>query len=361
MQCSFEERQSSLPTQKNGIPVRFIVSPDPPGSQNNVRNASNSSTAPEAFTEQYPAQRHFTPSVNLLHLELFQHFKNENFDLVSMSGASRRNIEKYALCSPFLMPQVLALSAKHLSISSPDRSQALQDEATKLQTEALEMFRSSVGEIDEGNIIPVFLYSGILGLHFFSDTFSKPSESLDVFLDRFVQSIKLMQGILAILKGRWDFLANSDIKEMLKQDQKRVEDDTALIEIDENVAQFEQLCSRFAASDINPAQSRVCIAAVRYLLSLLKSESGVPSSDGVWSPRLVTSWPVVVSAEFTELMIQRQPEALIVLAYYSTLMHRCKDFWIMGNGGRLLLDAVGTYLGIEWDPWLAWPRSVVYH
>jgi hypothetical protein len=67
----------------------------------------------------------------------------------------------------------------HLSTSEPERAQSFRDESAKLQTEALRIFNDSVKEIDAENVVPSFIYSGLLGLHYFCDTFATRSESLD--------------------------------------------------------------------------------------------------------------------------------------------------------------------------------------
>jgi hypothetical protein len=118
-------------------------------------------------------------------------------------------IVKYAFSFPFLMCELLSLSALHLSTSCPERAQYLRDESAKLQTEAICMFNDFVKYICTENVIPAFIYSGVLGLHHVCDTFSAPSQSLDSILDRLVQSIELLRGIREILFGWWDFLLDS--------------------------------------------------------------------------------------------------------------------------------------------------------
>jgi len=247
------------------------------------------------------------------------------------------------------MTLTLAFSAKHLSLICPERSQLLEKEASKLQSESLKIFNDSMKEITSENIIPTFLFSGLLGLYFFADTFSKPSENLEEFLDRLIQSIRLMRGVRAILGGWWDFLLKSEIKDMLLQGHLGTSEASSPSSLsEESISQFEQLCERISASNLDPIQSQICITEIRQIISILKSEFGAELAGGVANRQIVTTWPVIVSAEFTDLLTQRKPEALIILAYFSVLLHLCREFWIVGNGGRLLLDTVMQYLGSDW-------------
>ena len=253
------------------------------------------------------------------------------------------------------MYEALSLSALHLSTSHPERAQSFRDESAKLQTEALRMFNDSVKEINAENVIPAFIYSGLLGLHYFSDTFATPSESLDDFLDRLVQSLRLLRGVRAILTGWWEFLLNSDIKTMIQEGQA-VSDRS-----DEVVQHLDELCGSITQSaGLDPSQSKVCEDAIRQMIWVYKSQ---PSSDLMGekqNPWMITTWPIMVSPEYMNLLAQRKPEALVVLSYFTVLLHNCSGFWAIGKGGRFLLDVLGAYLGEQWKAWLAWPRSIIY-
>lgn len=79
--------------------------------------------------------------------------------------------------------------------------------------------------------------------------------------------------------------------------------------------------------------------------------------NGNSSPRMVTSWPITLSVEYAELLTQRRPGSLVVLAYYSVMLHKCRESWAVGSAGNFLLDVVGTCLGEDWGSWLEWPRA----
>ncbi len=66
-------------------------------------------------------------------------------------------------------------------------------------------------------------------------------------------------------------------------------------------------------------------------------------------------WLVRVSGEYISLLARRQPEALVVLAYYAVVLHRAREHWIVRDVGEALIRAVGSYLGRYWADWLDWP------
>jgi hypothetical protein len=275
---------------------------------------------------------------------------------------SRENTEetiskvvKYALSSPFLMYQTLSVSSLHLRTSHPSRAQSLKDESARLQTEALQMFNDSVKEITAENVIPAFFYSALLGFHYFCDTFSMPSESLDSFLDRLVQSIRLLQGVRAVLDGWWEFLFNSEIKPWIYQGEPAIDRN------DEVVQHLEKLYGHITESSVlDHPQSKAYEEAMRQMIWVYKCQPSSEVEDETFSMWMMTTWPIMVPAEYANLLAQRKPEALIILSYFAVLVHKCREFWAIGEGGRFMLDVLEAYLGEEWNTWLAWPRSVIY-
>ncbi|KAJ4269836.1 hypothetical protein NW762_001505 [Fusarium torreyae] len=110
----------------------------------------------------------------------------DNFDSVVLSGADpagqqqRKAYMEIALEFPFLLNQMLALSAAHMSVSNTTSGAADATEATFLQTRALEQFnrfQSTPRETtSEQQRIAVFLYSSLLSMHVLFDALAS-SES----------------------------------------------------------------------------------------------------------------------------------------------------------------------------------------
>jgi hypothetical protein len=71
------------------------------------------------------------------------------------------------------------------------------------------------------------------------------------------------------------------------------------------------------------------------------------------------AWPVLISFEFLQMLRQRRPEALVILAHWAVFLHYHRDFWVFGDSGRFLLESTRKYLGTYWDDWMAWPMEVL--
>lgn len=135
--------------------------------------------------------------MNITHLELFHHFG----EIISPLFVGRdpdlcreyvQNYHKAAFTGIYLMYEILAFAARHLSITGPPtKSQFYADQATMLQTRALSLFSASLQEPQPDTIISTFLFSSLLGTHLLSDTIASQHMELDPFLSRFVDYLKV--------------------------------------------------------------------------------------------------------------------------------------------------------------------------
>lgn len=254
------------------------------------------------------------------------------------------------------MYETLALSAFHLSIKYPSRSDLYLTESTTLQAHALSLFNASTPTVSPDNLIPAFLFSGVLGMHFFCETFSTPSRDLNIFLDRLVQSIQLLRGIRALVGDSWEVIKNSDIKCLL-----HAETGPVVSRDDEITHAFKDLRSNFSQSHtLSAFESGVYCEAITGLIQAYQTQPLDSTSDGQPDSRAVIDWPIKISAEYTDLLKERKPEALVVMAYFSILLHTWRAFWAVGDAGRFLLTAIEEYLGKKWVQWFVVPKRLVH-
>ncbi|KAK0724868.1 hypothetical protein B0H67DRAFT_598333 [Lasiosphaeris hirsuta] len=283
IRCSFSLTSSpalSLPMQSRPAPSPSVSRSRSPSSSHDISSVAS------------PSPPHDGPPQSLL----LRHFENQMGNTMGLSQLESSPMLRLAVdeafTSPFLMDELLALSAAHKS-TLPDTQHRdfYRTEATRLQTRALAQFNMAEADVSDDNCVAVFLFSTFIGQHVLFDTFSPHSEqdSLGALLDKFVQCLGLHRGIAAIAGRSWP-----------------------------------------------------------------KLQARMPPEFG--HARFAAEWPVRQSAEYVSLLSQKRPEALVVLAYYSVLLHRARDHWLVGGAGRFLIQAIGEHLGSSWADWLAWPN-----
>lgn len=253
------------------------------------------------------------------------------------------------------MYEALAISAFHLSIMHPTQTDIYIPESTTLQAQALSLFNSSDLTGTQDNINAAFLFSALLGLHFFCDTFSTPCPDLNTFLDRLVQSIRLLRGVRTMVGDSWESIKTSDIRHLIQVIDGPVADPD-----DEVTHALEDLRTNFSQSrTLSAFESKVYCEAITGLISAYNTNLTESSADTRLSSKMVMDWPITISAEYTELLNERKPEALVVMGYFSILLHMRRSFWAVGDAGRFLLAAIQEYLGEGWAHLLTVPKGMV--
>lgn len=72
-------------------------------------------------------------------------------------------------------------------------------------------------------------------------------------------------------------------------------------------------------------------------------------------------WAFQVPVRFSELVRERQPFALALLAHYAVVLHHLRESWWMGHWGTRILKEIVDILGVEseWRGLISWPLDAV--
>jgi hypothetical protein len=71
------------------------------------------------------------------------------------------------------------------------------------------------------------------------------------------------------------------------------------------------------------------------------------------------SWMTLIPEEFVQLVEERVPEALLLVAHYCVLLKRLENLWWVKGKAENLLQTVRAALGDGWERWLQWPIDEV--
>ena len=351
MKCSFTSLAHSTKAPKGNELSAVTIS----------ETATRSST-PSSSSSIPPALVQVEPYANVTHVELF-YWLLEGGEW-AFEGEKRKmgrpHVLKHAFAHPFLLIELLAISALHLSTRRPTQQAFYREEATRLQSQALRLFNETMQDLNLSNIIPVFLFSALQGIATFYETFHAPTyETSDgALFENIVQSVRLLQGVRSIVGSWWNFLCTSDIKDILD------EDPTPNLEwSDEFVNQLETFRVHILQSTgLDQTQAAVCDNAIEELIWVYKStfgnESEYPLTDQA-AAKYATQWLILIPQAYTELLVERKPEALVILGHFAAVLHKLRGFWTVGDAGRQLLSVVEAHLEEPWHAAISWPKSFV--
>ncbi|TRX90059.1 hypothetical protein FHL15_008978 [Xylaria flabelliformis] len=296
------------------------------------------------------------PTFQLHHLELFYHFEHDMWRFVSLDDVMGKNfmamVTRQAITIPYLMDQLLAFSAAHMSTHRPYQACFYREEATHLQTRALGLFNAAKAT---GEAFPAFLFSILLSHQILFDTFSTRAD-FPTFLDKLVTSFHLCAGVRAIAGESWNSISMQYYQQTgMELPYKWILDTDSETIFTRKLTYLGRLI-KDKSTDLSV--STPCIEALDILRNL-SSVGDAPLSMPLRSV-VVLRWAVAVPTDFVKLVEQRRPEALIITAYYGVLIHNARDFWVFGDAGAFIIRSITRYLGSCWDEWLAWPNEVLH-
>ncbi|KAH7001778.1 hypothetical protein B0J12DRAFT_692569 [Macrophomina phaseolina] len=291
--------------------------------------------------------------VNMLHVELFHNLYTQ----IRTTFDPNRSIPwlvddvDYSIITPYLVNELLAFSALHLSITRPDRREYYRYHAAQLQTHALSIFKISSPQVTQETCVPLFVFAACLGIHMLCDTLIYREGDFANFLDRFVHFFRLYYGVRTIVHQALHVIQDTPLAPSFKMGLE-------LYKFDGHLGpSCQPLLDLIERANLGNELTEIYRQAVESLQSCQNVIEGRDERHvGI---NAATTWPVLVKIEFGELVEQRRPEALVILAHYACLLHRFSDFWLFGDSGAFVIQEVTAYLGPEWEEWMAWPNQVL--
>ncbi|KAL2074838.1 hypothetical protein VTL71DRAFT_8617 [Oculimacula yallundae] len=311
-------------------------------------------------------------SVNLLHLELLHHAKSA-IDTVDCYGISKEEcrealeeVIQIAFRTPYLMHEILSLAATRLSMLRPGQSVYLRNHATELQTSALSIFNIKMqtpSDDTTADHVSKFVFSSLLGSQMLHDTIIYRNGDFSVFINDFVRYLRVTKGVTIHIRqseGCWEALHQTSLRPFLEAGHRSLEGGTATFS-----PECETLAILLRSADVSPASAKVYKETLEFLQAAYYAHrqaadgsSGLNSSPLLYGARTgAYAWPILVPTEYAELLLQQRPEALAILAHFAILLHRYRDNWMIGDGGRYIIEAITKYLGPSWEQWLASPNE----
>ncbi|KAH6612399.1 hypothetical protein C7974DRAFT_345921 [Boeremia exigua] len=301
--------------------------------------------------------------LNMRHIELFSHFVFETVPSLDETNSIDREHARFlmpvALSEPYVVHQLLALSAMHMGHTHAGESKRHREEAKTLQTQAVCLFNDSHLEVTMETCAPMLIFSSFLGLHALAEVTAALEAGTSGILDRFVTYINLHRGVRAITAQSWQFLKHSSISSILSRAERSL-NDASSSKHEQAVIVSDHLHALLENSDMSSTPASACREAVSQLILVYQTEPvpGELPTHGQPSG-LIWAWPVLLSGGFADLLLMRRPEALVILCHYAVLLHRRRHMWLVGNVGQILIKEISTFLGSFWKEWLEWPNEMM--
>nr|POE87608.1 sterol uptake control protein 2 [Quercus suber] len=158
--------------------------------------------------------------VNYIHIKLFHHATTI---LLPQYGRHYESSHKYimlvqdtSLDYPFLMNQLLAFSALHLSTADSSQKSMYEVQATGLQSSAIKLFNQSSFKYESASHVAAFVFSTLLARHVLCTVLVSTDNDSGRIIEGLAEFFRVQLGTRTIVGGAWEsLLRHPDLTEFL--------------------------------------------------------------------------------------------------------------------------------------------------
>ncbi|RMJ05253.1 hypothetical protein CDV36_014091 [Fusarium kuroshium] len=299
------------------------------------------------------APRAEQPSSWTQDLGLMSHYSS--ITSATLPGANlhvwKMEIPSVAVAYPFLMHQILAVSAFHLASLNPSQGKAHLSRAFQHQHHAICGVRAEVSAVTARNCHALFAASSLLFIGAFAACSpARGRRSLRQEVDDMLGVFTLVRGVRSILNS-----FDGAIRDGILGDFMECNSHTG------GTGLLTSLLQRLPriTENLDTKMDPVVKALAEEAIFALGESVGRASAS---SPELNVAiiWPMTLKDEFLDLIRARHPAALVVVAHYCTVLDAVgSKFWFLENWGYRLLTAIVEGLGPCWYESVRWPMDWV--
>ncbi|PSN74960.1 hypothetical protein BS50DRAFT_28237 [Corynespora cassiicola Philippines] len=298
------------------------------------------------------------PIPNIQQLRLIHHFTTVTALTLAVEPGAEEvysiNLVKTAFDFPFLLNSLLALAAMHLSrLDQSSRSDYLH-QAEQYHDLALSQFQIQISDIDEGNFRAVLFFAFTLFPYFCALPVGSDNGFEHVF-DSILSNMLLTRRVRPMVAGIYHDMVNSDLGRAIPKDTRSVRWEDAEVPGNSTLGslrKFSEVSHHLYPAEIVEAYT----AAIGKLEVLFAAISRLPTPP---SDALLKLWIHFVSDKFMELLVDRQPGALVIFAHYAVLLSKGQHYWFLEGVSEQMLDVIEALVPTEWTTWLEWPKQQI--
>ncbi|KAE8374548.1 hypothetical protein BDV26DRAFT_269820 [Aspergillus bertholletiae] len=357
LSCSYLQRiVTPRPEPAKKHPERLVACTPAPGTSL-AEISAQTEAALDVFQRSLADTAYFVREWNGQDPELMHHYCISTCitlsDQEDVQHAWRTEVPKIAYSYEFLMHGILSLSALHLSYVKPEKHSHYLTSSTFHMALGLQTFRIILRKPTKENCFALFAFSSIIVAWICAvPTDSKDAQPLSSVIEMF----NLCRGIITLLEF-FPLIQKSPLGPLMGQDWSEKEH-LPLRLFHGLDGQIDRLRSQLTVEVLSEEETSILEHAIDELKKTCQriEPAHLPSACG-----LVYVWPLSVRAGFVGLIEQRQPFALVLLAYYCAQLYVFRSFWLIEKRAESLLSEVLAVIPPGYADLLDWPRRFCSH
>lgn len=254
----------------------------------------------------------------------------------------------------FLLRGILAVSALHAAYMFPHRKMEYDLKASTHQSLALQSYQEVLTHVDNSNCHALFLFSCLIIVMAFASSIK--DEASDFQTD-ILHWFYLLRGCNEVIKLHNEILSAGFLKPLL--DELNYTENHAAYDIPdaERITDLFAICN--AAGQEREVNQAYTLAIHSLLSTFIQASILRKRGEGMVLASFV--WPINLPPRFLELLGEKQPQALVILAHYCVLIYwgEVNNTWFMVGWARYMLDTIRASIPDDWHEHLNWPESIV--
>ncbi|KAF4455895.1 fungal Zn binuclear cluster domain-containing [Fusarium albosuccineum] len=305
-------------------------------------------------------------------MELMHHYTSNSYRTLSHDAVVQEvlqyDLPRLALQNRFLLHQILAFSGYHLAYLHQEHRHAYFMQASQHQNNAIEGLRESLAStVTSENCHALYAASILLTVSSFANfsSYDRYNHSFDP-IDNILDIISLIKGMSIIRDVSDHEIKVGPLQRLFNQNQmsceKPIVEESDLEVLYIHVEQLGNSLADFGFSDTDPSHDSYGIQqAITSIRTCIRQTTSKNSPTSTASLRGSFLWPILVANEYVELLRQRHPVALVVLAFYCMMLRMAEaSCWALESWAESLMKRICSSLqGSHWEKLVEWPKQAL--
>ena len=255
----------------------------------------------------------------------------------------------------FLMREMLAISALHLSFLRPDRHDHYTQLANRNQDEALSTFYPLMTNMDRSNCDAFFATSTLIVVYGFESP--KASESLGFFNSKTEHSyewLALIKGVYTIIISVFPWIKNGKLSALLHDHEEGPKSTSLPSDLDDQLNDLDKLCEQASGGEDAIRMYKGVLGWLKNCFIRMTNRTPIDCEVSI-----AFLWPVRLPQEFISRLHDGEPIALIILAHYCVMLHHLDNYWWLNGWATHIVRKIDRELDGGMRSWLEWATAVV--
>ncbi|KAG9593900.1 hypothetical protein KCU77_g1741, partial [Aureobasidium melanogenum] len=248
----------------------------------------------------------------------------------------------------------MALSALHLYSKDRSRSE-LFDRACYLQGVAIQHVQPVIANLRQEDALAALLFSSHTSAFGLAEYMLNPHHDDTDPIDKIVECFQLSRGIKLVVSPHWPYLTQTWLNKLFvseKGNENRIRANLA--------SEFPTyaMVRSLAFGQDDADRRKCCLETIEDIFTFIGALTH-HAEDYPTSAYLIDQWAVKLPPEFKDMLVERKPIALIILAYWAVLISMNPRPWHLRGLAEVLIARIEDILGEEWAEFLRWPRESI--